>query len=844
MGGFDLFAVEHPHPMKILSLILFAAPLFAQYAPAPATSYTALKQIIDAKPAATSGAGAPSGNCTAGLDLYTNTSGPALYYCSATNVWTLIPTPTGNATTVNGAAVPASQPCVGTNSGSQFIPGTCGGPSGSINNSSVTLTGSEFTDTQVINASVAAGATQTLLNISPGTPGYIKLIHVTCDFFYISGSNTWNCPDSVLSIYIDGEVIPSFSSDMGNLCATHRANINASETWNTDHLHAEVNVGFNSTSCDIRYAVPFNSSVIATLTAAAGEAINSLYTDLYWTASSAFAPNTYKLYTSSINQLNAVTWTPTQQNAGSNFLSLASGSGWLVGQGLTMTGGTNETYLENTPAVLINGSSTVTMQANGGEDWPGSGFYFATAAIPYWNGYFAVTAQNNTGGGVFNTTYFLDLLSKWGGIKFDSGVVFGLRGVVGKSLPSSSTNINVSYAILYYAPFPGYYLSGPAGGALSTASTNFTITPVASYTGAITITPSGGGLSTPIVKTFAGSTPQTFTITPTAVGPVSLTPSNSGSLTNPQALSYATPPAAPTIGTATVSGTTASVPFTPGSTGGSGATYTPSCSLVAGGGTITGSAVTVSPGSVAGLTNAVAYNCLVTATNTYGTSPASANSNSITPSAASTYTYVTSAKVGVNGGTPLTTINTGSISLTAGDFVTIYLSGGNSIATPVCSTNNSDTVVVGTAQLDSGGDQSGVLAYILSAVGGATTVTCTLPSTTFSAITWGQFHHSGSTATLDGSIVSAVTVGGTSTTSASYSTVSSDLVVFCGVVSGGGASYSAGPAVGGVTPVSFTPSGAGSGCEYYQFASPQTSITATLQGNQSGNWPNARLAVK
>ena len=35
------------------------------------------------------GSGAPAGNCTAGRDLYTDTSGAHFYFCSSTNVWTL-----------------------------------------------------------------------------------------------------------------------------------------------------------------------------------------------------------------------------------------------------------------------------------------------------------------------------------------------------------------------------------------------------------------------------------------------------------------------------------------------------------------------------------------------------------------------------------------------------------------------------------------------------------------------------------------------------------------------------------------------------------------------------------
>lgn len=174
-----------------------------------------------------------------------------------------------------------------------------------------------------------------------------------------------------------------------------------------------------------------------------------------------------------------------------------------------------------------------------------------------------------------------------------------------------------------------FTFTGPAGGRINSASTNFTVTPSAAYTGTITITPSGGGLSAPIVLTFAASAaPQTFTITPTSIGPVLLTPTNSGSLTNPAALSYATPSSAPTIGTATPGMSAIVVAFTaPANNGGAAISlYTATCSP--GNVSATG---TSSPITVPGLSPGVPYSCSVTATNAGGVSAASAISNQVFP---------------------------------------------------------------------------------------------------------------------------------------------------------------------------------------------------------------------
>jgi hypothetical protein len=79
------------------------------------------------------------------------------------------------------------------------------------------------------------------------------------------------------------------------------------------------------------------------------------------------------------------------------------------------------------------------------------------------------------------------------------------------------------------------YTLTPTGPAYAGAATTVTVTPDAAYTGTITLTPSGCGLTAPVVLTFAGAPPQTATFTPAAAGVLTLTPSNSGGLANPPA---------------------------------------------------------------------------------------------------------------------------------------------------------------------------------------------------------------------------------------------------------------------------------------------------------------------
>jgi len=114
-------------------------------------------------------------------------------------------------------------------------------------------------------------------------------------------------------------------------------------------------------------------------------------------------------------------------------------------------------------------------------------------------------------------------------------------------------------------------------------------------------------------------------------------------------------PDAPTIGAATGGNASASVAFTAPANIGGGAITGYTATATPGGATGTGAS---SPVTVSGLSNGTAYTFNVTATNAYGTGPASASSNSVTPSvpaalpiyiAQGASSYITSPTGTVNG---------------------------------------------------------------------------------------------------------------------------------------------------------------------------------------------------
>jgi uncharacterized protein (TIGR02145 family) len=161
-----------------------------------------------------------------------------------------------------------------------------------------------------------------------------------------------------------------------------------------------------------------------------------------------------------------------------------------------------------------------------------------------------------------------------------------------------------------------------------TAPTNNGGSPITGYT--VTSTPGGitaSGTTSPIVVSgLTNGTAYTFTIVATNAQGNSVASAASNSLT-PQASA----PAAPTIGTATITATTASVAFTaPANNGGATITSYTVTSTPSG---ITASGTT-SPIAVPGLNTGVAYTFTVTATNSAGTSIASTASNTVTATSA------------------------------------------------------------------------------------------------------------------------------------------------------------------------------------------------------------------
>ena len=194
---------------------------------------------------------------------------------------------------------------------------------------------------------------------------------------------------------------------------------------------------------------------------------------------------------------------------------------------LTSTGGTGQTmaagsYYDMDASVVQQGQDTLVTVATYSVGDPINSAFGSGSVIT--NNTFTVTdpaVQNLSGG---QGMFFYDSTQSAGG-----KIVYEFASFTGDGVAVATT----------------YTLTGPANGQASQASGAFTVQCAGSTSSAVTVTPSdngAGGAFNPTAVVFAAGSSDasaTFTYTPSGAGTKNISTTNSGSLTNPAALTYA-----------------------------------------------------------------------------------------------------------------------------------------------------------------------------------------------------------------------------------------------------------------------------------------------------------------
>ncbi|MCH4091724.1 SGNH/GDSL hydrolase family protein [Acetobacter sp.] len=335
------------------------------------------------------------------------------------------------------------------------------------------------------------------------------------------------------------------------------------------------------------------------------------------TLAGTFSPTTVTLPAASTG---GVPFTFTPSVSGSGSLSTTNSGSLTNPAALSLTVGAQATAPSAPSFTLAAGSGQVTVTvaaptSTGGATITGYPIFVGTSA----GGESSSPVTTLTAPGTYTITGLTNGVPVY--------VTVGATNSVGTTRASEKTATPVAPAATTYT------LSGSSSLAVNTPAT-YTVAPNAAPSSAVTITPAStlAGTFSPATVTLAAGSASgvTFTFTPSAVGSGSLSTTNSGSLTNPAALSLtvisqATAPSAPSFTLAAGSGQVTVTVAAPTSTGGATITGYPIFVGTSAGGESSSPVTTLTaPGTytITGLTNGVPVYVTVGATNSVGTTQA------------------------------------------------------------------------------------------------------------------------------------------------------------------------------------------------------------------------------
>ncbi len=271
-----------------------------------------------------------------------------------------------------------------------------------------------------------AGATLTLADLAGS--GTVLGIWLT-----LRGASLFR--DTLLRVYVDGEVTPSIEFDVGSL-GTHFVN-SGTVKESTQHVSVEIDFALAHATYVLTFPIPFGTRcrIDAYNPTATSD---TLWSQVYYTND---LTDTRRLKSANVR------WTPDKDTvaAGGSYSFLdVSASGCLVWHSLICDAPTNAHFMESDVRVFVDGEGSPSISATGTEDWFLSGFYYMSG--PQSSPWQFLTQRATTG--PYRMSAGLDLLALCGGIKFST------RLILDWDCSESDTAVDISYIALYYVGQP------------------------------------------------------------------------------------------------------------------------------------------------------------------------------------------------------------------------------------------------------------------------------------------------------------------------------------------------------------------------------------------------------
>lgn len=429
-----------------------------------------------------------------------------------------------------------------------------------------------------------------------------------------------------IQVFVDGETLPSIDVEFGTLLCAQEDAWDTPGFYSTDHTAISISGSPYSDTCsgEITYPIPYSNGCIVKFYNPTETAGNNIFSAMYYQPGVIEGvTNRWRLRSADLPFRTAPSAQPGDIT---EFFDVQNVNGVLVYFAVACVGVTNYSYLERPWDIWVDGEDDPSYQGNS-EDWWTAGYYFG-GQHAFSSPNAMITAANNAN---FTNYAGVDLLSRHGGIPFTTGfrAAHGLTAEI-KDAQVVTTDATVGAAALYYADVSEAFVpqapvvTGESGDTyvdLSWTQESQGSSPITQYR--ITTSPSGPSTELAASATSAHLTGLTngvaYTFSVVAVNDEGWSDPGTAVVT-PLAFTVPDPP----TGLAAVAGNgAATITFVaPVNTGnrpitGYEVTANP------GGHSVTSS--TVAPVIITGLTGGVTYTVTATATNSIGTSAASAS---------------------------------------------------------------------------------------------------------------------------------------------------------------------------------------------------------------------------